>query len=742
MLLRQTSLARNFHRSLTTRVTTTSPQPLARLPCSATSAASPIQHLQPYHSPTLHRRAFYSSPSRAHQPDMGAINKGRIDTTARVAHLRALMAQHEVQAYVIPSEDAHASEYPAECDLRRTFITGFNGSAGTAVVTTVAPVTGSAAAKSDKEIGEPEALLFTDGRYFLQAGQQLQPEVWKLMKQGEEGVPTWTEYITSHLPPSSVVGIDPSLLAISDYQDLSKSMAKRNCSLKSLPTNLIDEIWNAIPSNDPEARPAAPRNEIFIQPLKYAGKSVAEKVNEVRIEVMKLNKERARQGVTLQGFVATMMDEVAWLLNLRGTDVPYNPVFFGFAIVPLQDKGPATAYLDHSKLTDEAREQLVEAGVAVKPYESFYADLAAIGSSLASAQGASEGEGKKEKFLIGKRGSLAVSDALGGLEKTDVDRSPVIDLKSIKNEVELEGFRHCHIQDGAALANYFAWLEAELQAGKTVREYEGSEKLKAFRAAMPGFKGESFTTISSTGPNAAVIHYSPSPEEGKSEVIEKTKIYLCDSGAQFQDGTTDVTRTLHFAPSEENPATLKEIRTAFTRVLQGHIAIDEAVFPKGTTGYLLDVLARRALWEEGLDYRHGTGHGVGSYLNVHEGPAGIGTRLVFNETPLRDAMVLSNEPGFYKDGSWGIRIENLVIVRPAKTQNNFGGKGYFTFEHLTLCPIQTSLIDASLLSVKEKEWINAYHDEVLKKVGPVLEKQGKDGELGLKWLERECKERV
>lgn len=540
------------------------------------------------------------------------------------------------------------------------------------------------------------------------------------------------EYITSHIPPSSVVGIDPSLLAISDYKDLSKDMAKRNCSLKSLPTNLIDEIWNAVPAGEAEARPAAPRNEIFIQPLKYAGKSVAEKVSEVRTEVAKLSKERARSGVKLGGFVATMMDEVAWLLNLRGTDVPYNPVFFGFAIVPDKEKGPATAYLEHSKLTEEAREQLVEAGVAVKPYESFYDDLKAVGSNL--------GEG--EKFLLGKRASLAVSDALGGLEKTDVDRSPVIDLKSIKNEVELEGFRHCHILDGAALANYFAWLEAELAAGKTVREYEGSEKLKEFRAAMPGFKGESFTTISSTGPNAAVIHYSPSPEEGKSKVIDKTKIYLCDSGAQFQDGTTDVTRTLHFSPDEEDPATLRSIRTAFTRVLQGHIAIDVAVFPKGTTGYLLDVLARRALWEEGLDYRHGTGHGVGSYLNVHEGPAGIGTRIVFNETPLRDAMVLSNEPGFYKDGEWGIRIENLVIVRPAKTANDFGGKGYLTFEHLTLCPIQTSLIDAELLSVGEKKWINAYHDEVLAKVGPILEKQGEAGQLGLKWLKRECEQRV
>jgi Xaa-Pro aminopeptidase len=519
-------------------------------------------------------------------------------------------------------------------------------------------------------------------------------------------------------------------LAVSDYQTLAKDLAKRGSSLKSLPSNLVDEIWDAVPSNEPGPRPAASRQEIFVQPLKHSGKSVSEKVKEVRAEIEKLSKDKAKDDVKIVGYVATMLDEVAWLMNLRGTDVPYNPVFFSFAVVPIEGKGKATVYLEGSKLTSEAKEQLEESGVEVQPYEAFYADLAARGKDQ------SEGE----KMLVGQRASLAVSDALGGLSKVHIDRSPVIDLKSVKNEVEIDGFRHSHIVDGAALANYFAWLEGELKSGKTVSEYEGSEVLKDFRAKMPGFKGESFTTISSTGPNAAIIHYSPSPD--KSATIDKSKIYLCDSGAQFVDGTTDVTRTLHFDTEAEDRSTLQTIKTAFTRVLQGHIAIDQIVFPKGTTGYVIDALARKALWEEGLDYRHGTGHGVGSFCNVHEGPAGIGTRIVFNETPLKDGMVLSNEPGYYQDGQWGIRIENLIIVRPANTRNNFGGKGFLKFEHITLCPIQTSLIDASLLSEKEKAWINAYHDEVLAKVGPVLKEQGSEGELGLKWLERECGQRV
>ncbi|PWY99693.1 putative aminopeptidase P, cytoplasmic [Testicularia cyperi] len=633
-----------------------------------------LQHLQA-------RSAHTSVNVAAVTRDMGAIATGRVDTTQRVQALRGLMAKHGVDAYVIPSEDEHASEYPAESDLRRGYITGFTGSAGCAVITT------------------KEALLFTDGRYFLQAGQQLEPSVWKLMKQGEPNVPTWQEFLSKNVPGKSKIGMDSSLISADDAKDISAELAKIGSQLVPITENLVDQVWSD--------RPSRPGQPIFVLKDEIAGRSSADKIKELREEIKKKS---------AKGFVANMLDEVAWLFNLRGTDVPYNPVFFSFALV-LLDK--TLLYVNDSQL-DESVKSHLGSQVTLRPYAAFYDDLHKIGADLGSG----------DKILIGKRASLAVQEALGGADKVEITRSIVGDQKSIKNEVELEGFRQCHIRDGAALCQYFAWLEEQLHAGKKVSESEGADKLSEYRQALEHFRGESFTTISSTGPNGAIIHYSPDPKS--CPTIDVNEVYLCDSGAQFTDGTTDVTRTWHFGK-----ASPEHIR-AFTRVLQGHIAIDRAVFPKGTTGYLLDVLARRALWEDGLDYRHGTGHGVGHFLNVHEGPQGIGTRAVFNETSLKENMVVSNEPGYYEDGKFGIRIENLVIVRPASTPNNFGNKGYLTFEHLTMCPIQVSLIDPSLLNADEKSWINNYHDEVLQKVSPLLA----NDKRALEWLKRECQARV
>ena len=535
---------------------------------------------------------------------MGAIATGRVDTTQRVAALRDLLKQHNLQAYVVPSEDEHASEYPAESDLRRGYITGFTGSAGCAIVTL------------------NEACLFTDGRYFLQAGQQLEPAVWTLMKQGEPNVPTWQEYLSKNLPANSRIGMDPALISADDARDISAELTKIGSSLVGIPSNLVDQVWSH--------RPTRPTQPVFVLPDQITGRSFADKIKELRDEIKKKS---------AVGFVANMLDEVAWLFNLRGTDVPYNPVFFAFAVV-LLDK--TLLYMNESQLNDQVKAHL-GSSVTLRPYTAFYDDLKSIGADLKSG----------EKIIIGKKASLAVQDALGGSHKVDITRSIVGDQKSIKNDTELNGFRACHIRDGAALARYFAWLEEQLGAGKTVTESEGADQLSAFRGETEHFRGESFTTISSTGANGAIIHYSPDP--ASCPAIARDQLYLCDSGAQFTDGTTDVTRTWHFgAPTEAQ-------RRAFTRVLQGHIAIDNAVFPKGTTGYLLDVLARRPLWGDGLDYRHGTGHGVGHFLNVHEGPQGIGTRTVFNDTSLKENMVVSNEPGYYEDGQWGIRIENLVM---------------------------------------------------------------------------------
>lgn len=636
-----------------------------------------LQHLN-------NSRSASTCTSPSNNDNMGAIATGRVDTTQRVHALRELMAKHGVEAYVIPSGDEHASEYPAESDLRRGYITGFTGSAGSAVVTT------------------SKALLFTDGRYFLQAGQQLEPSVWTLMKQGEPNVPTWQEYLSKNLPANSKIGMDASLISADDAKDITAELIKIGSSLVPIKVNLVDQVWGA-------ERPSRPAQPIFVLKDEIAGRSSSDKIRELRDEI---------KNKSAHGFVANMLDEVAWLFNLRGTDVPYNPVFFSFALV-LLDR--VLLYVNDHQLTDNVKSSL-GSEVTLRPYSEFYNDLHKVGAEL--------GEG--HKILIGKSASLAVQEALGGASKVEIVRSIVGDQKSIKNEIELEGFRQSHIRDGVALCQYFAWLEEQLHAGKKVSESEGADVLSKYRQSLQHFRGESFTTISSTGPNGAIIHYSPDPSS--CPAIDVNQIYLCDSGAQFTDGTTDVTRTWHFGkPAPEH------IR-AFTRVLQGHIAIDRAVFPKGTTGYLLDVLARRALWEDGLDYRHGTGHGVGHFLNVHEGPQGIGTRAVFNETSLKENMVVSNEPGYYEDEKWGIRIENLVIVRPAKTPNNFGNKGYLTFEHLTMCPIQVSLVDASLLTKEDKEWLNSYHDEVLQKVGPLIEKVGDD--RALNWLKTQCSARV
>jgi Xaa-Pro aminopeptidase len=299
-------------------------------------------------------------------------------------------------------------------------------------------------------------------------------------------------------------------------------------------------------------------------------------------------------------------------------------------------------------------------------------------------------------------------------------------MKAIKNDTELEGFRQCHIRDGAALVRYFAWLEEQLNQGVELNESQGADQLEKFRSEQDLFKGLSFDTISSTGPNGAIIHYSPDPKD--CAVIKKDQVYLCDSGAQFWDGTTDTTRTWHFGtPTDEE-------KRAATRVLQGHIAIDKAVFPNGTTGYILDAFARRALWEDGLDYRHGTGHGVGHFLNVHEGPQGIGVRIAYNSTALKPGMTLSNEPGYYADGKFGVRIENIVLVKKVTPPNNFGDKGYLGFEHVTMCPIHKKLVDTSLITKEEREWLDKYHEEVYEKVSPLLT----NDQRALEWLKREC----
>ncbi|XDG01209.1 hypothetical protein ABKA04_000824 [Annulohypoxylon sp. FPYF3050] len=611
----------------------------------------------------------------------------KVDTTARLSKLRELMKKHEVDVYIVPSEDSHASEYIAPADARRAFISGFTGSAGCAVVT------------------HEKAALATDGRYFNQASHQLDTN-WTLLKQGLVDVPTWQEWSADQASGGKVVAVDPTLLTSGAAKKLSEKIKKSGGKeLAGIEENLVDVVWG-------EDKPPQPEEPIIVLDEKFAGKDAKTKLSELRAE---LKKKKSL------GFVVSMLDEIAWLFNLRGNDIPYNPVFFSYAIVTADD---ATLYVNSSKLSDECKSYLAENGVSIKPYNDIFSDASALRES-AEIQKKEEGSENK-KFLISNKASWALKRALGGDGMVEEIRSPIGDSKAVKNEAELEGMRQCHIRDGAALIEFFAWLENELIVKKaTLDEVEAADKLESLRAKQKDFVGLSFPSISSTGPNAAVIHYKP--ERGSCSVIDPNAVYLCDSGAQYLDGTTDTTRTLHF--SEPTAAEIE----AYTLVLKGNMALDMAVFPKGTTGFALDSLARQYLWQSGLDYRHGTGHGVGSYLNVHEGPIGIGTRVQYSEVSLSPGNVISDEPGYYEDGSFGIRIENIVMVKEVKTKYKFGDKPYLGFEHVTMVPYCRKLIDETLLTDAEKTWLTDYNKEIWEKTKGYFE----NDKVTLAWLKRE-----
>ena len=519
---------------------------------------------------------------------------------------------------------------------------------------------------------------------------------------------SWQEWVVEEAQNDKVVGVDATVIAAPDARKLGEKIkASGGRELVAVKENLVDLVWG-------KERPGKPSEKVMLLDEKFAGKPVKTKLEELRKE---LDKKKS------SGFVVSMLDEIAWLFNLRGNDIPYNPVFFSYATVT---PSAATLYVDSAKLSKEVRDHLEENSVSIQPYDAIFDDVSALGRSIQSKD--TDGKPQKvKKFLISNRASWALKTALGGETTTDEIRSPICDAKAIKNETELEGMRQCHIRDGAALTEYFAWLENELcVVGTKLDEVQAADKLEEIRSKHEHFVGLSFDTISSTGANAAVIHYKPEP--GNCSIIDPEKIYLCDSGAQYFDGTTDTTRTLHFGEPTEME------RKAYTLVLKGNIALDLAVFPKGTSGFALDTLARQFLWQEGLDYRHGTGHGVGSFLNVHEGPIGIGTRIQYSEVPLAVGNVISNEPGYYEDGNFGIRIENIVMVREAKTKHKFGDTQYLGFEHVTMVPYCRKLIDESLLTKTEKEWLNESHRDIMEKTKGYFEEES----LAMKFLEREC----
>ncbi|XP_049541718.1 xaa-Pro aminopeptidase ApepP [Anopheles darlingi] len=596
--------------------------------------------------------------------------------------LRQLMANlpnnlGAIGAYIIPSTDAHQSEYLAARDERRAFVSGFDGSAGTAVVT------------------ESEALLWTDGRYYQQAAKQLDSN-WTLMKEGLPSTPSIDAWLAKILQPGSRVGVDANLITTAAWNPLQTSLKTAGCSLLAVEPNLIDLLW--------QEQPAIPHNPLLALSTSFAGCTVAEKLISVR---SKLAEKRASV------LVVSALDEIAWLLNLRGTDIDYNPVFFAYVIVTPEQ---LHLFIDPVQIVPPVLEHFGANGVEVQVHA--YDEVHTLLKQLAEAS--------SQLVWISSGSSYALT-ALIPEEKRFHDITPIQLMKAVKNETEAQGMRDCHRRDGVALCQYFAWLERTLAAGGTVDEISGATQLEHFRSVQQHYQGLSFTTISASGPNGSIIHYHPLPETNRP--ITDRELYLCDSGAQYLDGTTDVTRTMHFGTP-----TAEEIR-AFTYVLKGQIALGTAIFPRKVKGQFLDTIARKALWDIGLDYGHGTGHGIGHFLNVHEGPMGIGIRLMPNDPGLEENMFLSNEPGYYKDGQFGIRIEDIVQVITANVGTNFDGRGALAFSTITMCPIQTRLIDVTLLTPAERQHINSYHERVRDQLLPLL-REANDAET-IAWLQRE-----
>ncbi|TYG40195.1 hypothetical protein ES288_D12G073600v1 [Gossypium darwinii] len=629
-----------------------------------------------------------------------------------LASLRSLMASQSppLDALLVLSEDYHQSEYVSARDKRREFVSGFTGSAGLALIT------------------KNEARLWTDGRYFLQATQQLSDQ-WKLMRIGED--PPLDVWMSDNLQKEAAIGIDPWCVSVDTAQRWERAFAKKNQKLVQTSTNLVDEIW--------KNRPPAEINPAVDHPLEFAGRSVAEKLKALR---EKLSSEKAR------GIIITALDEVAWLYNIRGSDVSYSPVVHAFAIVTLNS---AFLYVDKRKVSSKVSSSLQANGIEVREYGAVSSDAAMLASNqLDQAMGVNFGQNGVcqndtcDNDLIWVDPASCCYALFSKLDANKVllQQSPLALAKALKNPVELDGLKNAHIRDGAAVVQYLVWLDKQMQEiyGASGYFLEGevtskkipetmkltevsvSDKLEGFRASKEHFRGLSFPTISSVGPNAAIIHYSPQAKTCAE--LDPNSIYLFDSGAQYLDGTTDITRTVHFGkPSAHEKA-------CYTSVLKGHIALGNARFPNGTNGYSLDILARIPLWRYGLDYRHGTGHGIGSYLNVHEGPHQISFRPQARNVPLQVSMTVTDEPGYYEDGNFGIRLENVLVIKEADTEFNFGDKGYLSFEHITWAPYQIKLIDLSILTPEEIQWLNRYHSKCREILAPYLDKNE------MEWLKK------
>lgn len=584
----------------------------------------------------------------------------------RIAALRAHIAQEQIQAFIIPSTDPHLSEYVAPHWQSREWISGFTGSAGTVVVTA-------------KDAG-----LWTDSRYFLQAARQLEGTCITLYKEMLPETPNIPEFLSAHLQEGDCVGIGGKMFSAEEVEHLQKELKKSGIRIKSI-ADPMQLLWTD--------RPAMPLAPAFVYDTKYAGMSFTEKLPAVR---------QAMEAAGADSLLLSALDEIAWLLNIRGNDVHCNPVVVSYLLI---EKDKVNYFVQPQKVTPELAEYFSANGISVHPYEE-------IGDYLNSfnAHSILMNPAKTNYAIYSaiRPGCLIINGA-----------SPVALLKAIRNKQEIAGIHAAMQRDGVALVKFLKWLDEAVPAGKET-EISVDKKLHTFRAAQPLYMGESFDTIAGYKEHGAIVHYEATPETDVT--LKPEGFLLLDSGAQYLDGTTDITRTIALGPLTE------EEKTDYTLILKGHIALAMAVFPEGTRGAQLDVLARMPIWKERMNYLHGTGHGVGHFLNVHEGPQSI--RMNENPVALQPGMVTSNEPGVYKAGSHGIRTENLVLTVPAG-EGMFGK--YLKFETLTLCPICRKGIIKELLTAEEIGWLNDYHRTVYEKLSPDLNNDEKE------WLKEACK---
>jgi len=578
----------------------------------------------------------------------------------RVALLRKQLKRRKLDAFLVPRADEYQNEYVPACAERLSWLTGFSGSAGIAIV------------------GIRSAALFVDGRYTLQAPKQVDTRVFDILQMPQNTPQDW---IKKHLKKGATLGYDPKLHSIKAIELLKKSADEVGVNLSAQPENLVDSIW--------KNRPAAPRAPVSLHPLKYSGLLAAKKISSIQ-RLLRKSKTNAT--------VLTLPESIAWLLNIRGQDIPHTPLPLCFAILPA--KGKPELFIAPGKLTATVRKALTKDVTLRKP-EQLSGALAALGKGGVKIQ------------LDPNRASQWFADQLesAGVEIVHAT-DPCLDLKAAKNKIEIAGARIAHKRDGVAVCRFLAWLDANAPSVK-LDEISAAKKLEAFRKLTGVLKEISFETISGAGANGAIVHYRVS--ESTNAPLEPGSLYLVDSGAQYLDGTTDITRTIAIGTPT------KDMRRHFTLVLKGHIGISAARFPKGTRGVDLDPLARATLWNAGLDFDHGTGHGVGSYLSVHEGPQSISKRGM---VALEPGMILSNEPGYYREGHYGIRIENLELVTSLRKVKG-GERSMMSFETLTLAPFDRRLIDVSLLTRDELKWLNAYHARVFKELGHELKGKNK-----------------